>query len=143
PALMQRRPLIVGVLIALVGAALILWIQRGADSVPESAAPTSTATAATTEPVATATAPPSAEATAEPPTADSDIATDSSLRIPGIDLRVDLHPEGLRGGKINPPAGTVMWYTGHEAAAPGAVATSVIAAHVTARGPPHSSAALA
>lgn len=56
------------------------------------------------------------------------------MRIPGINLRAGLHAEGLRGGKINPPAGTVMWFTGYDRVAPGAVGTSVIAGHVAARG---------
>lgn len=129
---MRRRPLVVGALVALLGAALILvWTQRGADSV----------SGPLTETVPTAASTPTV--TAEPPQADAALETDSTLRIPGIDLEVGLHPEGLRGGKINPPAGTVMWYTGHDRVAPGAVGTAVIAGHVVAAGEPDRFAALA
>ncbi|HHU11481.1 MAG TPA: class F sortase [Intrasporangiaceae bacterium] len=86
---------------------------------------------------------PEPPATAEPPSAADHPATDSTLRIPAIDLVADLHPEGLRGGKVNPPAGTVMWYTGHDRVAPGSVGTSVIAGHVVAGGQPDRFAKLA
>ena len=132
---MQRRPLLVGALVALVGAALILfWIQRGADAVPDASAPTTTASV-TTAPTATpsATSPTATPDTAEPPPSTA-VSVGATLRIPGIDLRAGLHPEGLREGKINPPAGTVMWFTGYDRVAPGAVGTSVIAGHVVAGG---------
>lgn len=153
---MQRRPLVVGALIALVSAALILlWIQRGADAVSEASAPTTTTTssasmptlsrsspAATTSPTDTTSPPASTPvvpgllgATAEPPPAASaPAASGPTLRIPRIDLQKRLHAEGLRDGKINPPAGTVMWFTGYDRVWPGDVGTSVIAGHVVARG---------
>ena len=139
---MQRRPLLVGALVAIVGAVLVLlWIQRGADAASETSA------SATSMPTASPTSPPTATPTqtstatptetAEPPAAASPPATTGvSLRIPGIDLEADLHAEGLRDGKINPPAGTVMWFTGYERVAPGDVGTSVIAGHVVAGGRP-------
>jgi len=148
---MQRRPLIVGALVALVGAALILlWVQRGADAVSDAAGPTtadstetptvtptSTPTPSTptetTTPTTTATPAPSATAEPPPPPA-ANLSTGPALRIPGIDLRAGLHAEGLRDGKINPPAGSVMWFTGYNRVAPGAVGTSVIAGHVVAGG---------
>ena len=154
---MQRRPLLVGALVALVGAALILlWVQRGADASSEVAGPTTsdateTPTTASTSPPTpstpsqTPTTSPSAtaattaalapSATAEPPPPpEGKVSTGPVLRIPGIDLRAGLHAEGLRDGKINPPAGTVMWFTEYDRVAPGAVGTSVIAGHVVARG---------
>lgn len=152
---MRRRPLFVGALVALVGAALILgWVLRGADSVPgEAAAPPtspaaatgspspgadSTSTDAAQDPSATAkgATPGGAEATAEPPPSAPVQTSGISLQIPDIALDADLHAEGLRDGRINPPAGTVMWYTGHGRVAPGEIGTAVIAGHVTAGGQP-------
>lgn len=71
------------------------------------------------------------------------MSTGPVLRIPGIDLRADLHAEGLRDGKINPPAGSVMWFTGYDRVEPGVVGTSVIAGHVVAGGRPDAFANLA
>ena len=162
---MQRRPLIVGVLAALVGAALVLfWAQRGADLVSGGAAHDATTstgapgagegTATPGETTATGDAgsslesPASADSTStespgtpggdqtDPARLPATLETDSSLRIPGIGLAVDLHPEGLRAGRINPPAGTVMWFTGHDRVAPGDLGTAVVAAHVVAYGNP-------
>ena len=151
-----RRPLFVGALVALVGAALVLfWVQqRGGDAASEVSGPsttspsTSTPSTSTTQtptssptdtPTDTLTETPSltaapAPSTAEPPPAAAQPASGTSLRIPGIGLQARLHPEGLRDGKINPPAGTVMWFTGYDRVAPGAVGTSVIAGHVVANG---------
>ncbi|MCA1784113.1 MAG: class F sortase [Intrasporangiaceae bacterium] len=144
---MRRRPLLVGAFVALVGAALILfWIQRGADVVSEASGPTTTSSPTATPPVSpTSTSPTdtvtateatgASPATAEPPPPPStSLSTGSILRIPGIGLRAGLHAEGLRDGKINPPAGTVMWFTGYDRVAPGSVGTSVIAGHVVAGG---------
>ena len=61
-------------------------------------------------------------------------ASGIELVIPGIGLHKRLHAEGLRGGKINPPAGTVMWFTGSNRVRPGQVGTAVIAGHVVSRG---------
>jgi LPXTG-site transpeptidase (sortase) family protein len=155
---MQRRPLLVAAVVAIVGAALILlWVQRSADAVPEASAPTTTSrpTVTTVTPTSspsvqtpseTATRTPTETAsetpgstpatsvgTAEPPPSTA-VSTGATLRIPGIDLAAGLHPEGLREGRINPPAGTVMWFTGYDRVAPGAVGTSVIAGHVVAGG---------
>jgi LPXTG-site transpeptidase (sortase) family protein len=132
---MQRRPLLVGALVALVGAALILfWVQRGADAVPDASAPAATASVTTAPtPTPSATSPTATPDTAEPPPSTA-VSTGATLRIPGIDLAAGLHPEGLREGRINPPAGTVMWFTGYDRVAPGAVGTSVIAGHVVAGG---------
>jgi LPXTG-site transpeptidase (sortase) family protein len=47
-----------------------------------------------------------------------------------------MHAEGLRAGRINPPAGTVMWFNGQGRVAPGEVGTSVIAGHVASGGRP-------
>ena len=81
---------------------------------------------------ATATGP---AATAEPPAPPATaLETGPALRIPGIGLDADLHAEGLRDGRINPPAGTVMWFTGYDRVAPGEVGTAVIAGHVVASG---------
>jgi sortase (surface protein transpeptidase) len=139
---MTRRPLLVGALVALVGVVLVLlWVQRGADDVSQAAplptasvSPTSTPTATTPTPTTTTTTT-ALPSTAEPPPA-TPVDTDVDLRIPGIGLSASLHAEGLRGGKINPPAGTVMWFTGLDRVAPGAMGTSVIAGHVVAGGRP-------
>ncbi len=153
---MQRRPLIVGALIALVGAALILlWVQRGADAVRDASGPEPTSTLTdsgapqSAQPGSTpsptdGTLPPGAiGATAEPPPATSaPAASGPTLRIPGIGLQHRLHPEGLRNGKINPPAGSVMWFTGYDRVQPGEVGTSVIAGHVVAQGRPDAFAKL-
>ena len=150
---MQRRPLIaVGVLVAVVGAVLILvGIMRGADGVWGTSAGSSTQTAGSDGTGASEDglrAPDGAETedsaetpgpspTAEPPVAATPPeASGFALRIPGIDLDADLHAEGLRDGRINPPAGTVMWFTGYDRVPPGEVGTSVIAGHVIAQGRP-------
>jgi LPXTG-site transpeptidase (sortase) family protein len=137
---MQRRPLlVVGGLIAIVGAALILfWIQRGADAGSQAAPQGSTSSSASA-----AATPGTPSVTAEPPHGDAPDGSGHVLRIPGIDLEADLHAEGLRDGKVNPPAGTVMWFTGMDRVAPGEVGTSVIAGHVVAGGEPDRFADLA
>ena len=81
--------------------------------------------------------------TAEPPRGNAADPSGHVLRIPGIDLEAELHAEGLRDGKVNPPAGSVMWFTGLDRVAPGAVGTSVIAGHVVAGGEPDRFAELA
>jgi sortase (surface protein transpeptidase) len=143
---MTRRPLFVGALVALVGVVLVLlWVQRGADDVSQAAplptasvSPTSTPTTMTQTPTPTTTPTTTAlPSTAEPPSSPATpVVTGVDLRIPGIGLRASLHAEGLRDGKINPPAGTVMWFTGLDRVAPGGVGTSVIAGHVVAGGRP-------
>jgi LPXTG-site transpeptidase (sortase) family protein len=137
---MQRRPLlVVGGLVAIVGAALILlWIQRGADAGSQAAPQGSTSPSASA-----AATPGTPSVTAEPPRGDAPEGSGHVLRIPGIDLEADLHAEGLRDGKVNPPAGTVMWFTGLDRVAPGEVGTSVIAGHVVAGGEPDRFADLA
>ena len=135
---MQRRPLLVGALVILAGAALILfWVMRGASPVPETASPSATTTS-TASPSQTPTGSPGATpgATAEPPPSAAVEHSGLSLQIPEIGLQEALHSEGLRDGRINPPAGTVMWYTGHDRVPPGQVGTSVIAGHVGAYGSP-------
>jgi sortase (surface protein transpeptidase) len=139
---MNKRPLlVVGGLVAIVGAALILfWIQRGADAGSAVASP-ETSPSSTASPSATTTATPSA--TAEPPQGNAPDPSGHVLSIPGIDLEAELHSEGLRDGKVNPPAGSVMWFTGFDRVEPGAVGTSVIAGHVVANGSPDRFADLA
>jgi LPXTG-site transpeptidase (sortase) family protein len=60
----------------------------------------------------------------------SSTATPSGLEIPAIDVSVPLQPEGLRGGVVNPEAGTVIWVDGYERVAPGELGTAVVAGHV-------------
>ena len=133
---MRRRPLLVGALVAIVGAALILlWTQRGAE--PVDGASTSSATSSA------AVSPTPATATAEPPSGEAPDPSGHVLRIPSIDLDADLHAEGLRDGKVNPPAQTVMWFEGMDRVAPGEVGTSVIAGHVVSGGGPDRFADLA
>lgn len=150
---MPRRPLIVGALVGLGAALILFWVLHGADSVPWGSSASSTPTsAATGSPTVTATPPtqgagptpgstPGAtsgsagsEPTAEPPPNAPVQSSGISLQIPDINLDAELHAEGLRDGRINPPAGTVMWYTGHGRVAPGEVGTAVIAGHVVAGG---------
>lgn len=179
---MNRRPLLVGVLVIVVGVALVLFgTQRGADPVstaptaptapaatsdaertdsaselpsrgaapsdgltpPAGESPATDATPEATDPAATAapgdtTGRPGSQArraTAEPPQAAAPPAASGiQLVIPGIGLRESLHAEGLRGGRINPPARTVMWYTGNNRVQPGQVGTAVIAGHVVSHG---------
>lgn len=139
---MRRRPLIVGAIVAVIGVALVLLgIQRGADGVPEAGRP-SAGTESTTEGATPGTAPGQGSVTATgpaptaepPPPPSTPLETGPTLRIPDIGLDAGLHAEGLRDGKINPPAGTVMWFTGFDRVAPGEVGTSVIAGHVVAGG---------
>lgn len=138
---MRRRPLLVGALVALVGAALILfWIQRGVDAFDD-ASTSASSTAGVVPPGSPpgAAAPPGSaapSATAEPPTGEAAEPSGHLLRIPSIDLDAELHAEGLRGGKVNPPARTVMWFTGMDRVAPGERGTSVIAGHVVSGGGP-------
>ena len=148
---MRRRPLVVGAIVAVIGVALVLLgLQRGADGVSAGSDPSPTASgtsasspttgstsaleATPTTGLATATGP---AATAEPPAPPATaLETGPALRIPDIGLDADLHAEGLRDGRINPPARTVMWFTGYDRVAPGDVGTSVIAGHVVANGRP-------
>lgn len=128
---MSRRTLLLGALVTIVACVLVLWwVQRDGDAV--SGAPTATATPSSTS-SSTQTAAPTATAEPPPPPTTT-LETTASLSIPGIDLRAGLHAEGLRDGKINPPAGSVMWFTGFDRVAPGDVGTSVIAGHVVANG---------
>ncbi|MGA8044662.1 MAG: class F sortase [Dermatophilaceae bacterium] len=153
---MRRRPLVVGAIVAVIGVALVLLgLQRGADgasAVGSDPSPTTSPSGATREPGTTTSEAPGSSmtavppgtttgpatgpaATAEPPAPPATaLETGPTLRIPGIGLDADLHAEGLRGGKINPPARTVMWFTGYDRVAPGEVGTSVIAGHVVANG---------
>jgi LPXTG-site transpeptidase (sortase) family protein len=58
------------------------------------------------------------------------------LEIPSIGVEERMRPEGLVGGKISPPAGDVIWFTGYGRVKPGQVGTSVIAGHIVANGRP-------
>jgi sortase (surface protein transpeptidase) len=58
------------------------------------------------------------------------------LEIPSIGVEERMRPEGLVGGKISPPAGDVVWFTGNGRVKPGQVGTSVIAGHIAANGRP-------
>jgi sortase (surface protein transpeptidase) len=134
---------------------LLTWVMQH-DAEPVSAAP-SVETPSTnrgptppraTEPRATFSARPSqtsrpspkasVSATARPPTRTAaPSATKGGLRIAipsiGLDRRVTgrgLSPDGV----IDPPPGTVMWFTGYERVRPGQVGTAVIAGHVTSGG---------
>lgn len=64
------------------------------------------------------------------------------LSIPAVGLDTSIAPQGLRGGKVNPTAGEVIWFTGHDRARPGATGTTVIAGHVVNRQGPDEFAAL-
>lgn len=142
---MQRRALIAGALVVvLLGAVLtLLWTQRDA-AAPDAGSPSTTSTSgpgSRLTPGTTSPATPTAggagliDATAEPPPAASaPVATGPTLKIPGIGLEKRLHSEGLRDGKINPPAGSVMWFTGYDRVRPGEVGTALIAGHVVAGG---------
>ena len=164
---MRRGPLLVGALVALIGVALFIFVmQRGADPVAAGPAPSTHASVLPGPDAAPAEAPGPTEGpgpggerepgqgaapaslgpgqTAEPPVATAPpVASGIILSIPGIGLGEGLHAEGLRDGKINPAAGTVMWYTGHDRVRPGEVGTAVIAGHVVNRGRPDAFARLA
>jgi LPXTG-site transpeptidase (sortase) family protein len=58
------------------------------------------------------------------------------LEIPSIGVDERMRPEGLVGGKISPPAGDVIWFSGYGRVKPGQVGTSVIAGHIVANGRP-------
>lgn len=64
------------------------------------------------------------------------------LSIPAVGLSTAIGPQGLRGGKVNPGPGEVIWFTGHDRVSPGATGTSVIAGHVVNRTGPDEFAAL-
>ncbi|MGA8047659.1 MAG: class F sortase, partial [Dermatophilaceae bacterium] len=119
---------------------VLLWIQRGADAGSQVASPETSATSTVSQ-SSTPSGTPST--TAEPPRGNAADPSGHVLRIPGIDLEAELHSEGLRDGKVNPPAGSVMWFTGLDRVAPGEVGTSVIAGHVVAGGNPDRFAELA
>ncbi|MDN5716795.1 MAG: class F sortase [Janibacter sp.] len=71
-------------------------------------------------------------------------ATDpaTSLSIPAVGLSTQIEPQGLRGGKVNPDPGQVIWFTGYDRVRPGATGTTVIAGHVISGGEADSFAAL-
>jgi LPXTG-site transpeptidase (sortase) family protein len=75
-------------------------------------------------------APSSSSTPPPPPPSPASTAAPSELEIPAIDVSVALHPEGLRGGVVNPEPGTVMWVDGYDRVAPGEVGTAVLAGHV-------------
>lgn len=52
------------------------------------------------------------------------------LVVPSIDVDVELSPQGLANGVINPRAGQAVWFTGYGRMRPGELGTSVVAAHV-------------
>jgi sortase (surface protein transpeptidase) len=59
------------------------------------------------------------------------------IAVPAVGIRTALGPGGLsEDGTISPPAGHVMWFTGHGRVMPGLVGTSVVAGHVEADGRP-------
>lgn len=64
------------------------------------------------------------------------------LRIPAVGLSTQIEPQGLRGGKVNPAAGQVIWFTGYDRVQPGAVGTTVVAGHVISGGTADAFAAL-
>lgn len=64
------------------------------------------------------------------------------LSIPAVGLSTPLAAQGLRGGKVNPAAGEVIWFTGYDRVSPGATGTSVVAGHVVNRSGPDEFAAL-
>jgi len=142
---MRRRPLLaVGLALTVLAAALLTWVmQRGGEPVQASGASTYTATASptyspTASPTPSATRPspsPSTTATKKPAPTNA-LATDGlRLRIPAIGVDRRMHGEGVTSeGKIDPEPGTVMWFQGFDRVRPGAVGTSVIAAHVESGG---------
>lgn len=71
-------------------------------------------------------------------------ATDpaSTLSIPSVGLSTTIEGQGLRGGKVNPGPGQVIWFTGYDRVRPGATGTTVIAGHVISGGKADSFAAL-
>lgn len=96
------------------------------------------------EPAVTPSADPTQEAssrTAGTSAADGSRAA-TSLSIPAVGLRTSISPQGLRGGKVNPRAGEVIWFTGNDRVRPGATGTSVIAGHVVNNDGPDEFAAL-
>ena len=58
------------------------------------------------------------------------------LEIPSLGIGKRLAPEGLVGGKINPPAGVAIWFTGYGRVKPGKLGTAVVAGHIVANGRP-------
>lgn len=69
-------------------------------------------------------------------------ASGNHLSIPAVGLSTSIAPQGLRGGKVNPAAGDVIWFTGHDRVRPGATGTTVIAGHVINQQGPDEFAAL-
>ncbi|MBA4085760.1 MAG: hypothetical protein C0493_12660 [Kytococcus sp.] len=82
-----------------------------------------------------------AEARAGTRAADAETAA-TSLSIPAVGLSTRIEPQGLRGGKVNPSPGEVIWFTGYDRVQPGAKGTTVIAGHVISSGRPDAFAAL-
>jgi LPXTG-site transpeptidase (sortase) family protein len=58
------------------------------------------------------------------------------LEIPAIHVDQRVTPQGLMGGKINPSARQLIWFTGSGRVQPGKVGTAVIAGHIIAKGVP-------
>ena len=132
---MSRRPLLaVGLALTVLTVALLTWVmQRGGESAQASSASTVTpsSTPRTTSPS------PSPSTTKKPPAPTKAPASTDGLRIriPAIGLDRKMHGEGVSSeGRIDPEPGTVMWFQGFDRVRPGAVGTSVIAAHVVSGG---------
>ncbi|MEO5610673.1 MAG: class F sortase [Ornithinibacter sp.] len=155
---MPRRPLIaVGLVLTVLGAVLLTWVmQRGAEPV-RAAASVSAASTQSPAPEASASARPSSATpttSLTPTTAPSLAASPQQstspdpspkpardpgpvLRIASVGIEAPMAGRGLSSdGTINPRPGTVMWFTGYNRVRPGAVGTSVIAAHVSVGGKP-------
>lgn len=82
-----------------------------------------------------------AQARAGTRAADGGVAA-TSLAIPAVGLSTRIGPQGLRGGKVNPSPGEVIWFTGYDRVPPGATGTTVIGGHVVSAGAPDAFAAL-
>lgn len=124
---MRRRPLVaVGVALTVLGVVLLtLVLQRDAESVAATVASTPRASSSPT-PDPRTTAP-----RATPSPRPTRVVSALTLRIPSIDLERPVTGRGLSSdGTIDPPSGTVMWFTGYERVRPGSTGTAVIAGHV-------------
>ena len=139
---MTRRALVVvGLAPTVLGAVvLVSAVQRDAASVAASMGPAPRGTTSLVptpvpeprkSPVRATTPSPTPAATPAAPGRTTPTPSGFRIRIASIGLDHRMTARGLSSdGTIDPPKGSVMWFTGYDRVRPGAVGTAVIAGHV-------------
>jgi LPXTG-site transpeptidase (sortase) family protein len=131
--LRSPRVALVGLIVMTVGAfGLVLAADgTGSDQARAAGNPPTASASPSTPPVTPTSTPPAVTSSAKSGTA-SPLGSRLWLEVPALRLDRHMVPQGLVGGKINPQAGQVIWFTGSSRVKPGAIGTAVIAGHIVA-----------